>query len=224
MAKKGKKGSAKEKESAAAGAKGGRGKPGAKDAAAEPEKPGAESYRRNREEFTKLDRLQMALTELSTAVGRFPLIQVCCSLIRVQVFVHSVFANAARTRVGQVYERGYIVAERLNSTLETHMTYALVQLLELEPDAPFRKLARPSEYLASVQTLIDMLQSLETHGMRVYEHLDDYIDVYSTFCTRLFSLHLRLRVHVSRCVSGRVCLHYNSTVNLQKVINVYSGV
>ena len=77
MAKKGKKGSAKEKESASAAAKGGRGKPGSKDAAAEPEKPGAESYRRNREEFTKLDRLQMALTELSTAVGRFPLIQVC---------------------------------------------------------------------------------------------------------------------------------------------------
>lgn len=66
----------------------------------------------------------------------------------------------------QVYERGYIVAERLNSTLETHMTYALVQLLALEPDAPFKKLARPSEYLAGVQTLIDLLQSLETHGTR----------------------------------------------------------
>ena len=91
-----------------------------------------------------------------------------CEYELMRAFTHN---HNRQTIVEQVYERGYIVAERLNSTLETHMTYALVQLLELEPDAPFKKIARPSEYLSSVQTLIDMLQSLETHGMHARTYL-----------------------------------------------------
>jgi NCK-associated protein 1 len=61
----------------------------------EPEKPGTESYRKHREELTRLDKLHMALTELCYAINY-------CSVIT-------------------IWEHGFVPREFFTSTLESRL-------------------------------------------------------------------------------------------------------
>uniref|UniRef100_A0A8D0B276 NCK associated protein 1 like n=1 Tax=Salvator merianae TaxID=96440 RepID=A0A8D0B276_SALMN len=98
----------------------------------ERDKPGAESYRKDRTLATNLDKLHQTLTEL------------CWSLNHVVSFV--------------VFEHKVTPAEYLSSQLETSLSRALVQLAKANPSSP--ELARPSEVLAGVQAYVTFLMSL----------------------------------------------------------------
>ncbi|XP_055996356.1 nck-associated protein 1-like isoform X6 [Ostrea edulis] len=101
----------------------------------EEEKPGVESARKNRENFTRMDKLHMALTELCYAVNY-------CNVI-------------------QVWEHGFVPREFFIQHLETRFNKALVGMMMYNPDTS--EIAKPSELLSSVKAIMSVLQGLENY-------------------------------------------------------------
>ncbi|KAL4225584.1 Nck-associated protein 1 [Mactra antiquata] len=121
-----------------------------KDKDKEPEKPGHESARKNRENFTRMDKLHMALTELCYAINHSAVIQ--------------------------VWEHGFVPREFFHQQLETRFNKmftfkdvfkdkALVGMMMYNPDT--NEIAKPSELLCSVKAIMSVLQSIEN-----YVHID----------------------------------------------------
>lgn len=101
----------------------------------EPEKPGQESARKNRENFTRMDKLHMALTELCFAINHSSVIQ--------------------------VWEHGFVPREFFLQLLETRFNKALVGMMMYNPDT--NEIAKPSELLCSVKAIMSVLQSIENY-------------------------------------------------------------
>lgn len=101
----------------------------------EPERPGAESLRKHREEFTRMDKLHMALTELCYAINY-------CSVIT-------------------VWEHGFVPREFFTQHLEARFNKALVGMMMYNPEA--NEIAKPSELLNSVRAIMTVLQSVENY-------------------------------------------------------------
>nr|XP_022336587.1 nck-associated protein 1-like isoform X3 [Crassostrea virginica] len=111
-----------------------------KHAGPEEEKPGTESIRKNRENFTrftvtKMDKLHMALTELCYAINY-------CNVI-------------------QVWEHGFVPREFFIQHLETRFNKALVGMMMYNPETC--EIAKPSELLSSVKAIMSVLQGLENY-------------------------------------------------------------
>ncbi|CAC5413880.1 NCKAP1 [Mytilus coruscus] len=106
-----------------------------KKTVAEPIKPGQESTRKNREVFTRMDKLHMALTELCYAINY-------CNVI-------------------QVWEHGFVPREFFLQHLETRFNKALVGMMMYNPDTS--EIAKPSELLNSVKSVMNVLQGLENY-------------------------------------------------------------
>ncbi|XP_071122013.1 nck-associated protein 1-like isoform X9 [Mytilus edulis] len=106
-----------------------------KKTVAEPIKPGQESARKNREVFTRMDKLHMALTELCYAINY-------CNVI-------------------QVWEHGFVPREFFLQHLETRFNKALVGMMMYNPDTS--EIAKPSELLNSVKSVMNVLQGLENY-------------------------------------------------------------
>ncbi|KAK3916021.1 Membrane-associated protein Hem [Frankliniella fusca] len=106
-----------------------------KKTAPEITKPGAESYRKTREELTTMDKLHMALTELCYAINY-------CSTIT-------------------VWEYTFAPREYLHQHLETRFARALVGMVMFNPDTS--EIAKPSELLASVRAYMNVLQTVENY-------------------------------------------------------------
>ena len=101
----------------------------------EPERPGAESYRKTREDLTTMDKLHMALTELSFAIN----------------YVSSI----------NVWDYSFAPKEYLNQHLETRFARALAGMVMFSPETSV--IAKPSELLTSVRAYMNVLQSVENH-------------------------------------------------------------
>ncbi|XP_064476565.1 membrane-associated protein Hem-like isoform X2 [Ornithodoros turicata] len=101
----------------------------------ERDRPGAESYRRTREELFTMDKLHMALTELCFAINY-------CSTIH-------------------VWEHTFAPREYLSQHLENRFNKALVGMVMYNPDN--NEIAKPSELLSSVQAYMSVLQSIENY-------------------------------------------------------------
>ncbi|XP_065349568.1 membrane-associated protein Hem [Cloeon dipterum] len=98
-------------------------------------KPGNESYRKNREDLTTMDKLHMALTELCYAIN-------FCSTIH-------------------VWEYAFTPREYLHQHLETRFARALVGMVMYNPDTS--EIAKPSELLFSVRAYMNVLQTVENY-------------------------------------------------------------
>lgn len=105
-----------------------------KQVGGELEKPGAESYRRTREELATMDKLHMALTELCFAINY-------CSTI-------------------EVWDHTFCPREYLTQHLESRFTKSLVAMVMFDPDT--REIAKPSELYSSVKAYMNVLQRIET--------------------------------------------------------------
>ncbi|KAK3104202.1 hypothetical protein FSP39_025272 [Pinctada imbricata] len=101
----------------------------------EAEKPGDESVRKNRENFTRMDKLHMALTELCFAINY-------CNVI-------------------QVWEHGFVPREFFLQHLENRFNKALVGMMMYNPETS--EIAKPSELLSSVKAIMSVLQGLENY-------------------------------------------------------------
>ncbi|KAK2153078.1 hypothetical protein LSH36_308g01013 [Paralvinella palmiformis] len=101
----------------------------------EPEKPGVESLRKHREEFTRMDKLHMALTELCFAINY-------CGVIT-------------------VWEHGFVPREFFTQQLEIRFNKALVGMMMYNPETG--EIAKPSELLNSVRAIMNVLQSIENY-------------------------------------------------------------
>lgn len=101
----------------------------------EPERPGIESYRKTREDLTTMDKLHMALTELSYAIN----------------YVSSI----------NVWDYSFAPKEYLNQHLETRFARALSGMVMFSPETSV--IAKPSELLTSVRAYMNVLQSVENH-------------------------------------------------------------
>ena len=101
----------------------------------EPERPGIESYRKTREDLTTMDKLHMALTELSFAIN----------------YVSSI----------NVWDYSFAPKEYLNQHLETRFARALAGMVMFSPETSV--IAKPSELLTSVRAYMNVLQSVENH-------------------------------------------------------------
>ncbi|XP_067656118.1 nck-associated protein 1-like isoform X1 [Haliotis asinina] len=101
----------------------------------EPEKPGQESIRKNRENFTRMDKLHMALTELCYALNY-------CNIIT-------------------VWEHGFVPREFFLQHLETRFNKALVGMMMYNPETS--EIAKPSELLNGVRAYMNVLQSIENY-------------------------------------------------------------
>ncbi|XP_075529049.1 nck associated protein 1 Hem isoform X2 [Dermacentor variabilis] len=99
------------------------------------DKPGAESYRRTREELSTMDKLHMALTEL-------------CFAINYTSSIH-------------VWEHTFAPREYLAQHLENRFNKALVGMVMYNPES--HEIAKPSELLSSVQAYMSVLQGIENH-------------------------------------------------------------
>jgi NCK-associated protein 1 len=106
-----------------------------KKSAPEIAKPGAESYRKTREELTTMDKLHMALTELCFAINY-------CSTIN-------------------VWEYTFAPREYLTQHLENRFARALVGMVMFNSDT--NEIAKPSELLASVRAYMNVLQTVENY-------------------------------------------------------------
>ena len=100
-------------------------------------KPGAESYRRNREELTTMDKLHMALTELCYAINHTPSIY--------------------------VWDHTFSPREYLTQNLENRFNKSLVNMTMYNEQT--KEIAKPSELLISVRAYMNVLQSIESHGL-----------------------------------------------------------
>ncbi|XP_052216371.1 membrane-associated protein Hem-like isoform X3 [Dreissena polymorpha] len=118
--------------------------------ATETPKPGQESARKNRENFSRMDKLHMALTELCWAIN---------------------YVN-----VISVWEHGFVPREFFHQQLETRFNkmftfkdvfkdQALVGMMMYNPET--NEIAKPSELLYSVKAIMSVLQSIEN-----YVHID----------------------------------------------------
>ncbi|XP_077986054.1 nck-associated protein 1-like [Glandiceps talaboti] len=101
----------------------------------EPEKPGEESKRKTREDFTEMDKYNMELTELCYAIN----------------YTGSI----------EVWEHMFAPREYLISHLEARFNKAVVGMMMYNPDS--NEIAKPSELLASVRTYMTVLQSIENY-------------------------------------------------------------
>lgn len=99
------------------------------------EKPGTESVRKNREVFTRMDKLHMALTELCYAINY-------CNVI-------------------QVWDHGFIPREFFLQHLEARFNKALVGMMMYNPETT--EIAKPSELLNGVRAYMNVLQGLENY-------------------------------------------------------------
>ena len=99
--------------------------------------PGKESYRRSREELTTMDKLHMALTELCFAINHTPSIH--------------------------VWDHTFSPREYLTQNLENRFNKSLVNMTMF--NAETNEIAKPSELLVSVRAYMNVLQSIESHGM-----------------------------------------------------------
>ncbi|XP_078331819.1 nck-associated protein 1-like isoform X4 [Crassostrea virginica] len=106
-----------------------------KHAGPEEEKPGTENTRKNCENFTGMDELHMALTELCYAINY-------CNVI-------------------QVWEHGFVPREFFIQHLETRFNKALVGKMMYNPETC--EIAKPSELLSSVKAIMSVLQGLENY-------------------------------------------------------------
>ena len=102
---------------------------------AEEDKPGAESYRRTREELTTMDKLHMALTELCYAINY-------CSTIH-------------------VWEHAFAPREYLTQHLEARFNKILVLMVMFNEET--KEIAKPSELLHSVRSYMSVLQTIENY-------------------------------------------------------------
>ena len=98
-------------------------------------KPGVESYRKTREDLTTMDKLHMALTELSFSIN----------------YTTSI----------NVWEYSFAPREYLNQHLETRFARALAGMVMFNPDAS--EIAKPTELLTSVRAYMNVLQSVENY-------------------------------------------------------------
>lgn len=98
-------------------------------------KPGAESYRKTREELTTMDKLHMALTELCFAINY-------CTTVN-------------------VWEYTFAPREYLHQHLETRFSKALVGMVMFNQDTS--EIAKPSELLVSVRAYMNVLQTVENY-------------------------------------------------------------
>ncbi|KAK2193376.1 hypothetical protein NP493_13g01015 [Ridgeia piscesae] len=128
----------------------------------EPERPGAESLRKHREEFTRMDKLHMALTELCYAINY-------CSVITVweHGFVPREFFTQHLEARFQQYTGLFL---QLHTDAHRFTGYnqflkALVGMMMYNPEA--NEIAKPSELLNSVRAIMTVLQSVEN-----YIHID----------------------------------------------------
>ncbi|KAK0068424.1 membrane-associated protein Hem-like isoform X3 [Biomphalaria pfeifferi] len=101
----------------------------------EPEKPGDESIRKNRENFTRMDKLHMALTDLCYAINY-------CTVIN-------------------VWDHGFVPREFFLQHLETRFNKALVGMMMYNPEV--NEIAKPSELLNGVRAYMNVLQSIENY-------------------------------------------------------------
>ena len=99
------------------------------------ERPGAESYRKTREDLTTMDKLHMALTELSFSIN----------------YTSSI----------NVWEYAFAPREYLNQHLETRFARALAGMVMFSPETS--EIAKPSELLTSVRAYMNVLQSVENY-------------------------------------------------------------
>lgn len=99
------------------------------------ERPGSESYRKTREDLTTMDKLHMALTELSYSIN----------------FTTSI----------NVWEYSFAPREYLNQHLETRFARALAGMVMFSPETS--EIAKPSELLTSVRAYMNVLQSVENY-------------------------------------------------------------
>ena len=98
-------------------------------------KPGAESYRKTREELTTMDKLHMALTELCYAINYCPTVN--------------------------VWEYTFAPREYLHQHLESRFARALVGMVMYDPDT--NAIAKPSELFVSVRAYMNVLQTVENY-------------------------------------------------------------
>merc|ERR1719225_799672 len=98
-------------------------------------RPGEESYRKTREDLTTMDKLHMALTELSYSVN----------------YTTSI----------NVWEYSFAPREYLNQHLETRFARALAGMVMFSPETS--EIAKPSELLTSVRAYMNVLQSVENY-------------------------------------------------------------
>merc|ERR1719384_423727 len=98
-------------------------------------RPGDESYRKTREDLTTMDKLHMALTELSYSIN----------------YTTSI----------NVWEYSFAPREYLNQHLETRFARALAGMVMFSPETS--EIAKPSELLTSVRAYMNVLQSVENY-------------------------------------------------------------
>ncbi|XP_059172093.1 nck-associated protein 1-like [Physella acuta] len=103
-----------------------------KDKLQEPEKPGVESFRKNRENFTQIDKFNMALTDLCYALDYSAVID--------------------------VWDHGFIPREFFQQSLESNFNKALIKLIKYNPDTT--EITRPSELLFSVRAYMNVIQNI----------------------------------------------------------------
>ncbi|XP_070532704.1 nck-associated protein 1-like [Ptychodera flava] len=101
----------------------------------EPEKPGEESKRKTREEFTEMDKYHMELTELCYAIN----------------YTASI----------EVWDHVFAPREYFISHLEARFNKAVVGMMMHNPES--NEIAKPSELLSSVRTYMSVLQSIENY-------------------------------------------------------------
>jgi len=99
------------------------------------ERPGSESYRKTREDLSTMDKLHMALTELSYSIN----------------YTTSI----------NVWEYSFAPREYLNQHLETRFARALAGMVMFSPETS--EIAKPSELLTSVRAYMNVLQSVENY-------------------------------------------------------------
>lgn len=100
-------------------------------------RPGDETFRRSREDLTTMDKLHMALTELCFAINHSPTIH--------------------------VWDHTFFPREYLTQNLEHRFNKSLVNMTMYNEQT--REIAKPSELLVSVRSYMNVLQSIESHGM-----------------------------------------------------------
>lgn len=118
-------------------------------------RPGNESYRRNREDLTTMDKLHMALTELCFAINHSPKVH--------------------------VWEYTFSPREYLTQNLENRFNKSLFNMTMYNDQS--KEIAKPSELLVSVRAYMHVLQSIESHGITFALFLKVFIFIiFVLFC------------------------------------------
>ncbi|ESO00384.1 hypothetical protein HELRODRAFT_101134 [Helobdella robusta] len=101
----------------------------------EDEKPGDESRRKHREEFTRMDKLHMALTELCFSINY-------CNIIN-------------------VWDHGFVPREFFSQQLEVRFNQCLVNMMVYNGET--KDVVKPSELLSNIKAVMSVLQSIENY-------------------------------------------------------------